>query len=202
MWVEPDIELALAALSRGAVGREEILIARNARRRRVRTSEAGAAATTAGTGQQFNFHIDGFATRRVGHDHQCVLLGAIGQRADGCDLRVSAAGRLVIGRLRTVCAGASVRRAIGAGIFVDVKVIVRGAAAVIGPAHGHLDRSVWMRGMVTCGQSHRQCVIVAWLFRAQALGALVNENHWSGIGHEKWPGHVSLGAGRVGQGST
>src|SRR2546426_4964580 len=44
------------------------------------------------------------------------------------------------------------RRAIGAGIFVDVKVIVRGAAAVIGPAHGHLDRSVWMRGMVTCGQ--------------------------------------------------
>src|SRR2546429_6493101 len=47
--------------------------------------------------------------------------------ADGCDLGVRAARRLVTGRLGTVCAGAIRGATIAAWIFVDVKVVVRGA---------------------------------------------------------------------------
>src|SRR5437763_2186894 len=88
--IDTYIELSVTRLGRCARGRIEILIARNARRCRIWPAEAGSAAT-AGTRQQFDRHMNAFASRRVRDNYQCVLLCAIGQRADRCDLGVRAA---------------------------------------------------------------------------------------------------------------
>src|SRR5258708_9468330 len=105
--------------------------------------------------------MDGFLSRRKRHDLHGEFLTAICQGADGCDLRVRAARRLVIGLLATA--------RVTDGTFEDVEVIVRGAAAGIGPAQRDLDRGVWIRGVVTRRQRYRQREIIAWLCGTIAL---------------------------------
>src|SRR5207244_9775251 len=87
--IETNIELAVTRLGRCARGRIEILIARNARRCRIWPAEAGSAAT-AGTRQQFDRHMNAFASRRVRDKYQYVLLGVIGLRTAGSVIGVIA----------------------------------------------------------------------------------------------------------------
>jgi hypothetical protein len=161
--IESNVELARAALGRCAWGRVKILIPRNAWRGWIRTTETRSATATAGSGQQLGCHVNGFAGRCVRDDYQCVLLGAVTQGTNIGDLRVAAAGRLVISRLRTIGGRAICRAAIAAGIFVDVEIIVRRAAAGIGPAQRDFHRGSRMRGGVTRRERHGQRVIIAWL---------------------------------------
>src|SRR5439155_9842654 len=139
--IKSDVKLTVARLGRSSCWRIEILVARNARRRRIWAAEARCPTTASGARQQFDCHVDAFAGRRIWHDLDGVLVGSIRHGADGGNLRVGAARRLRIGRLATVRAGAVLRAAIGPGISVNVKVVVRGAAAVIGPTQRDLDRA-------------------------------------------------------------
>ena len=113
--IEANIELTIAALSRGAVRREKILIARNAGRGWVGASEAGTAAT-AGTRQQFDGHMDAFASRRVRDDLHSILARAIGQRANACDLWIGATRGLIVGRLATV--------GVVDGTLINIEIVV------------------------------------------------------------------------------
>src|SRR5881409_1833184 len=62
--IETNVELSITRLGRSSRGRIEILIARNARCRRIRPTEASAATATAGTGQQFDRYMNAFASWR------------------------------------------------------------------------------------------------------------------------------------------
>ena len=127
--------------------------------------------------------MDDFVSRRERHDLHGEFLTAICQGADGSDLRVRAARRLVIGLLATV--------GVDDGSFVDVEVVVRdaGASRVV-PAQRGLGRDVWMRGAVTSGQRHRQREIIAGLRGIAAFGTTVQFGNRRGIDHVKRPGVV------------
>jgi len=124
-----------------------------------------------------------FVSRRKRHDLHGECLTAICQGTDGCDLRVRAARRLVIGLLATV--------GVDDGPFVDVEVVVRdaGASGVV-PAQRGPGRDVWMRGVVTRRQQHRQREIIARLCGTIAFGTTVQFGNRCGIGHVKRPGVV------------
>ena len=83
--IKANVEFAGAALGRGAWRRVKILIPRNAGRRWIPATET-CTATAAGARQQFDFHVDAFASRRVRDGHHCVLLGAVTQGTNIGDL--------------------------------------------------------------------------------------------------------------------
>src|SRR5437870_11937622 len=109
--------------------------------------------------------MDTFAGRRVWHDLDGVLASAIGQWADGGDLCIRAASRLVIAWL------AAVRIVDNASI--DIQAVVRRAAPGISPGYCYLHRGVWVRGGITCRQCHSQHKRIARLCRPEAFGSLL-----------------------------
>ena len=68
--------------------------------------------------------MHGLARWRVGNDYDCVCLRTVMQWANGGDLRIAAAGGLIISGLGAVRAGAIVRTTVAAWRFVDVEIVV------------------------------------------------------------------------------
>src|SRR5438309_1327563 len=52
---------------------------------------------------------------------------------------------------------------------------------------------------VTCRQCRGEHIVIAWLCRTKAFGALVQKKYWSRVRDEERPGSVCEGAGGVRQ---
>src|SRR5439155_5655534 len=121
---EADVKLAIARFGRGAHWRKENLVARLARNGGISPAESTASATRR-TFNQLNPHVHHFARSGIRHNYYGVLLRASDQWwTDISHFRIAAAGRLIIRSLSAVGGCAICRAAVGARIFVNIKVVI------------------------------------------------------------------------------